>query len=77
MPAKMTRYGYHDMPDNYSDVADWDVKAICPGCRRRHYAPREGARVNWQTNPTTGWIADDLCSEYDGIEYIDNRQHEW
>jgi hypothetical protein len=68
----MTRYGYHDAPENYTDIGTHTVKAICVGCGRRQYEIREGCWIEGDQ-----MVTDDLCSEYDGIEHIDTRQHEW
>ena len=71
--TEQRRYGYLDMPADYSDVAAYPIRAICPHCQRRHYVLAEDAGGCRQGIP----LVDDLCSEYDGVEHIDNRQHEW
>ena len=67
----MARYGYLDMSDEYTDIGDYDIEAICPKCGRRQYAPREGC---WEEDGRL--VVDDLCSEYDE-EHPDTRQNEW
>lgn len=37
----MSRYGYQDMEDNFSDVSDWQVTAKCTECLRMFEAYRE------------------------------------
>ena len=75
----MSRYGYLDMPNGYSDITDWPVRAICPSCGRRHIALAEDVLDNKPQVLEDGalvYLADDLCSEYPG-DRPDDRQHEW
>lgn len=69
----MTRYGYHDMPENYSDIGTQERRAVCPTCCRRWFATVEETRKGQPDGP---WFADDMCSEYDG-ERVDTRSNEW
>lgn len=67
----MSRYGYTDMPEGYTDIAVHKVKAACVHCGRRQFERRENC---WLENGQM--VTDDMCSEYpDGLP--DNRQHEW
>mgnify|MGYP001560907210 CR=1 FL=1 len=67
----MARYGYQDMPEEYSDVDASPREAICFRCGRSVYMPSEEC---WQEAGRT--LCDDLCSEYDD-EHPDTRQNEW
>jgi hypothetical protein len=75
MIEQQQRYGYLDMPPGFSDISTHLVRAVCPNCGRWHYVLAEEAG-GCPTNEDIP-LVDDLCSEYDGVEYIDNRQHEW
>lgn len=71
----MTRYGYFGMDEDYSDVNDTPVRAVCSECDRRVIVSAEGAElVNGK------WVTDDLCSELpDEVKPSDRfaRPHEW
>ncbi len=55
----MSRYGYLDMPENYSDVNSTQIEAICPNCGRKWVTLREEA---WE-DENGQLLADCLCSE--------------
>lgn len=54
----MTRYGYLDMPDGYTDIADWHVIATCINCGRQVNAIRESC---WEEDDQL--VTDCMCSE--------------
>jgi hypothetical protein len=57
-------------------IANWQVKAICPYCKRHWYADAEHVLYQTERDATGAYVEDDLCSEY-GSERPDTRQDEW
>ena len=60
----MSRYGYLDMPDDYSDVSYWQVQATCCECGRQVTVCREDCWLDDHDQLVTNC----MCSEGDQAE---------
>ena len=55
----MSRYGYQDMPEGYTDIGYWHIMAICCHCGHEVDAIREDC---WTTE-SGQLITDCMCCE--------------